>query len=71
MSFNPNTDTNWAQVVVALNKLPGPQADNFKVALIQYLCNDVTNTTTINAAEFTNGITQALFTAQHENVRNF
>lgn len=71
MAFNVNTDANWAKVVVALNALSGPQADNFKIALIQYLCADVTAATTINAAELVNAITQATFTATHENVRNF
>ena len=59
MTFNPNTDTNWAQVVVAVNGMSAEAANYFYTQLIQYICNDVTNSTTINAAEFTNAITAA------------
>jgi hypothetical protein len=71
MAFNVNTDTNWAAIVAAVNKLSGPQAVSFYTAILQYLCNDITNATTINAAELVNAITAATFTATHENARNF
>lgn len=71
MAFNPNTDANWANVLNAANALPGPQKDAFFVALIQYLCLQATTSITLNTGAMSAGISQAQFTAAHENVRNF
>ena len=71
MTFNINTDANWANVVATVGALPGNQQVPFYVALIQYLCAQATTSITLNTAAMSTAISTAAFTAAHENVRNF
>lgn len=71
MTFNPNTDTNWAQVVAKLNVLSAEAQNYFLTQFAQYICNDVTNSTTINGAELTNAVTTAFNGASRAGERTF
>lgn len=66
MSFQPDSDPNFQAYLKARNRLYGNLADNFEMALIQYLCSQATATGTINAAMISNAITQGLATVSKQ-----
>jgi hypothetical protein len=64
MSFNPNTDTNWANVVNALNVQNGAQQPLFLQTLVQFFClGATTGGITLNAGEIAAAISAAEYTS--------
>jgi hypothetical protein len=59
MSFNP-ADTNYALYNTVVAGLDGYTADQFRVFLIRWLAEQVTNGTTLSTANFTTGLQQVL-----------
>jgi len=73
MSFNPNTDTNWASVSAADGLTNGAQERTFLLTFVQYMCNQATvGGGTINAVMIQSAISAAQYSAgQGAGGRNF
>lgn len=59
MTFDPNSDVNWAAYVAKKATLNGHDAADLDQRLIQYLASSATSGITLNSAAFTAALTSA------------